>query len=164
MLSKFNTSKILSNVRSIKGVLIDFLLAVKAATLIFISVVRLFHMLNKGNQVLFITIISCLGRANVRAFHENLNRIHTELTFIKVHFRHLAVNFLPQYFITLLFSLTCFLTISRKKRPKSGPKNPLLERFLYFVNYLRPSNNSRASFTVFSDSSGYSYELLLDLL
>ena len=27
-------------------------------------------------------IISCLGRANVRAFHENPNRIHTELTFI----------------------------------------------------------------------------------
>ena len=41
---------------------------------------------------------------------------------LKVHFRHLAVNFLPQYFITLLFSLTCFLTITRRKRPKSGPK------------------------------------------
>ena len=26
-------------------------------------------------------LISCLGRANVRAFHENPNRIHTELTF-----------------------------------------------------------------------------------
>ena len=41
---------------------------------------------------------------------------------LKVHLRHLAVNFLPQYFITLLFSLTCVLTISRRKRPKSGPK------------------------------------------
>ena len=29
-----------------------------------------------------ICIISCLGRANVRAFHENSNRIHIELTFI----------------------------------------------------------------------------------
>ena len=36
-------------------VLIDFSLTVKAATLIFIlGVVRLFHLLNKGNQVLFI--------------------------------------------------------------------------------------------------------------
>ena len=41
---------------------------------------------------------------------------------LKVHFRHLAVNTLPRYFITLLFSLTCFLTITRRKRPKSGPK------------------------------------------
>ena len=39
-----------------------------------------------------------------------------------MHLRLLAVNFLPQYFITLLFSLTCFLTITRRKRPKSGPK------------------------------------------
>ena len=36
--------------------------------------------------------------------------------------RHLAVTFLPQYFITLLFSLKCVLTITRRKRPKSGPK------------------------------------------
>ena len=41
---------------------------------------------------------------------------------LKVHGRNLAVNFLPQYVITLLFSLTCFLTITRRKRPKSGPK------------------------------------------
>ena len=41
---------------------------------------------------------------------------------LKVHLRHLAVIFLPQYFITLLFSLTCVLTITRRKRPKSGPK------------------------------------------
>ena len=27
-------------------------------------------------------LVSVLGRANVRAFHENPNRIHTELTFI----------------------------------------------------------------------------------
>ena len=27
-------------------------------------------------------LLSCFGRANVRAFHENPNRIHTELTFI----------------------------------------------------------------------------------
>ena len=43
-------------------------------------------------------------------------------SWLKVHLRLLAVNFLPQYFITLLFSLTCFQTITRRKRPKSGPK------------------------------------------
>ena len=38
-------------------ILIDFSLIVKAATLIFISgVVRLFHLLRKGNQVLFIIL------------------------------------------------------------------------------------------------------------
>ena len=45
------------------------------------GVVRLFHLLSKGNQVLFICgkeLISFLCRANVRAFHENPNRIHTE--------------------------------------------------------------------------------------
>ena len=37
------------------GVLLDFSLTAKAAILIFISgVVRLFHLLRKGNQVLFI--------------------------------------------------------------------------------------------------------------
>ena len=63
-------------------ILIDFSLTVKAATLIFISgVVRLFHLLNKRNQF-GEELISCLGHANVRAFYENPNRIHTELTFI----------------------------------------------------------------------------------
>ena len=47
----------------------------------------------------------------------------------------------------------------KKETAQEWAKNPLSERFLYFVNYLRPSNNSRASFTVFSDSSRYSYEL-----
>ena len=42
--------------------------------------------------------------------------------FLKVHLRHPAVNFLPHYFINVLFSLTCFLTITRRIRPKSGPK------------------------------------------
>ena len=41
---------------------------------------------------------------------------------LKVHLRQFAVNFLPQYLITLLFSLTCFLTSTRRKRPNSGPK------------------------------------------
>ena len=50
-----------------------------------------------------------------------MNVLHTSIS-LKVHLRHLAVNFLPQYFITLLFSLTCFLTITRRKRPRSGPK------------------------------------------
>ena len=71
-----------------QGVLIDFSLTVKAATLIFIS--------GRGSGIpsakqgksgfiynLVKIIISCLDRANVRAFHENPNRIHTELTFYK---------------------------------------------------------------------------------
>ena len=47
--------------------------------------VRLFQLLNKRNQVLLkfvVELISCLGRTHVRAFHENPDRIHTELTFI----------------------------------------------------------------------------------
>ena len=48
--------------------------------------------------------------------------LRTNKNCLKVHSRNLAVNFLPQYVITLLFSLTCFLTITRRKRPKSGPK------------------------------------------
>ena len=62
--------------------LIDFLLTVKAETLIFIS--------GRGSAILsakegksdFIYKISFLSRADVHAFHENPNRIHTELTFI----------------------------------------------------------------------------------
>ena len=46
-----------------------------------LNVVRLFHRLNRGNKVFPIIgreLISC----NVRAFHENPDRIYTELTFI----------------------------------------------------------------------------------
>ena len=69
------------------AILLDFSLTVKAATLIFIS--------GRGSAIssakqgksgsiynLVKNLISCLGRANVRAFHENPNRTHTELTFI----------------------------------------------------------------------------------
>ena len=75
------------------GVLLDFSLTVKAATLIFISgcgsnissaqegksgFIYNFKLLpNFGKE-----LISFLSRANVRAFHENPSRIHTELTFI----------------------------------------------------------------------------------
>ena len=52
----------------------------------------------------------------------------------------------------------------KKETAQEWAQNPLSERFLYFVNYLRPSNNSRASFMVFSNSNCYSYELLPDLL
>ena len=52
----------------------------------------------------------------------------------------------------------------KKEMAEEWAQNPRSERFLYFVNYLRPSNNSWASFTEFSDSSGYSYEVLRDLL
>ena len=63
-------------------VLIDFPLTVKAATLIFISGCGSVISSAKGGKSDFIELISFLGRANVRAFHENPNRIHTELTFI----------------------------------------------------------------------------------
>ena len=52
----------------------------------------------------------------------------------------------------------------KKETAQKRAKNPLSERFLYFVKYLRASNNSCASFTVFSDSNRFSYELLPDLL
>ena len=61
-------------------VLIDFSLTVKAATLIFIFGCGFGYFicyLKFGEE-----IISYLGRANVRAFHENPNRIHTERTFV----------------------------------------------------------------------------------
>ena len=67
--------------------LIDFSLTVKAATLIFIS--------GRGSAIssaeqgksgsiynLVKNNLVVLGRTNVRAFHENPNRIDTELTFI----------------------------------------------------------------------------------
>ena len=67
-------------------ILVDFSLTVKAAILIFIS--------GRGSSISsakeeksgfiynLVELISFLGRANVCAFHENSNRIHTELTFI----------------------------------------------------------------------------------
>ena len=46
--------------------------------------VRLFHLLKKGNQVLSIgkELLSCFSHAKKRDFHENLDLIYTELTFI----------------------------------------------------------------------------------
>ena len=56
------------------------------ATLIFISGRgSAFSSAKEGKSVFIynlVELISCLGRANVRAFHENPNRIQTELTFI----------------------------------------------------------------------------------
>ena len=67
-------------------VLLDFSLTVKAATLIFISGCgSAISSAEEGKSGLFIIckgLISFLSRANVRAFHENPNGIHTELTFI----------------------------------------------------------------------------------
>ena len=68
-------------------VLIDFSLTVKAATLIFISGRGLAISSAKEGKSGYIynlvkELISSLDRANVRAFHENHNPIHTELTFI----------------------------------------------------------------------------------
>ena len=62
------------------------LLSVKGVTLIFIS--------GRGSAISsaiqgksssiynLVKLLSCLGRTNECAFHENPNRIHTELTFI----------------------------------------------------------------------------------
>ena len=67
-------------------VLIDFSLTVKAATLIFISGRGLAILSAKEGKSGFILnlveLIIFLGRANVRAFHENPNSIHTELIFV----------------------------------------------------------------------------------
>ena len=57
--------------------------------------VRLFHLLKKGNQVLFIICeerIICFGRVNVCAFYENPNRIHTELTFVNITKSHMFLS------------------------------------------------------------------------
>ena len=65
--------------------LIDFLLTVKAATLILISGRGLaISSAKQGNQVLFIIwrrTDKFLSRANMDAFYENPNPIHTVLTF-----------------------------------------------------------------------------------
>ena len=65
---------------------LDFSLTVKAATLIFISGCGSAILTAKEKKSGFIynlvKFISFLSRANVRAFHENPNRIHTELTLI----------------------------------------------------------------------------------
>ena len=44
--------------------------------------VRLFHLLKKGNQVLSIgkELLSCFSHAKKRDFHENPDHIYTELT------------------------------------------------------------------------------------
>ena len=65
-------------------VFIDFSLTVKAVTLIFISGCGSAISSAKEGRSVSINnlLISFLSRANVRAFHENPNRIHTELTFI----------------------------------------------------------------------------------
>ena len=62
-----------------RNVLLDFTLTVKAATIIFISgrgsAISSARQVNSGFFMIWYS-------ANVRAFHENLNRIHTEITFI----------------------------------------------------------------------------------
>ena len=68
-------------------ILLDFSLTVKAATLIFISGRGSAISSAKEGKSGFIynmvkSLISFLSRANVRAFDEHPNRIHTELTFI----------------------------------------------------------------------------------
>ena len=67
---------------SMTNVLLDFSLTVKAATLIFISRCGSAISSAKEGRSGFIYNLVNLSRAKVRAFHENPNRIHTELTFI----------------------------------------------------------------------------------
>ena len=68
------------------SVLLYFSLTVKASTLILISGCDSAISSAKEGRSGFILIgkelISFLSRANVRAFHENPNSIHNELTFI----------------------------------------------------------------------------------
>ena len=63
---------------------VSFLLSVKAVILIFIS--RRGSAISSAKQgksgSIYNLVNKCLGRANVRAFHENPNRIHTELTLL----------------------------------------------------------------------------------
>ena len=63
-------------------ILIDFSLTVKVATLVFISGRGSAILPAKQGKSVFKELISFLGRANVRTFHKNPNRIHTELTFV----------------------------------------------------------------------------------
>ena len=66
-------------------ILLAFSLTVKAATLIFIfgrgSAISSAKEEESGFIYNLVELISFLSRANVRAFHENPNRKHTELTF-----------------------------------------------------------------------------------
>ena len=74
------------NVTMSISILIDLSLTVKAATLIFISGRgSVFHLLNKGYQVIFIIwcrINKLFGPRKRACIHEIPNCIHTELTFI----------------------------------------------------------------------------------
>ena len=62
--------------------LLDFSLTVKAATLKFMSVCGSAILCAKEGKSGFIYNLVFLSRANVHAFHEIPNRIHTELTFV----------------------------------------------------------------------------------
>ena len=66
-------------------ILLDFSLTIKAATLIFISgcgsAISSAKEGKEGFIYNFVELINFLSRTNVRAFHENPNRMHTELTF-----------------------------------------------------------------------------------
>ena len=63
-------------------VLLHFSLTVKAATLIFISGRGSVISSAKEGKAGFVYNLVKSSHANVHAFHENPNRIHTELTFI----------------------------------------------------------------------------------
>ena len=86
LLSLFSLNLPLYEHKKTSLVLIDFSLTLKAATLIFIAGRGSAISSPKEGKSGFIynlvkELISFLGRGNERAFHENPNRIHTELTF-----------------------------------------------------------------------------------
>ena len=79
--------------------IIELLLSVKAVTLLFISgrgsATASAKQGKSGSIYNLVKILSCLGRANVRAVRENPNRILTELTFLtlKAHNHKIFVFF-----------------------------------------------------------------------
>ena len=70
------------NTTSCTLLLLDFSLTVKATTLIFTSECGLAISSAKEGKAGFIYDMVKSYRANLRAFHENPNRIHTELTLL----------------------------------------------------------------------------------
>ena len=78
---------------------------------LYLGVVRLFHLLKKGNQVLSICkeLLSCFSHANKRDFHENPDHIYTELSFINplssYYKKIVCLCRLPKYLKTLRYSV-----------------------------------------------------------
>ena len=84
--------------------------------------VRLFHLLKKGNQVLYIgkELLSCFSHANKRDLHRNPDHKYTELTFINplsVYYKQsyafvVCWNIWRPFDIQCRFRSDCFYRIS----------------------------------------------------